>query len=205
MQTLDRRAVSEFGIPALALMENAGKAVAALALDHFPRAQKIVIVCGKGNNGGDGFAAARYFVEMGKAPVLFLIPNPQELKAEAKTNYERARTAGVPFLNDLNFKGADLIIDAIFGVGLRSALTGPYLAAVERINASGLPVLSVDIPSGLNADTGQVLGDAVKASVTAALGLPKFGFYAGEGPILTGKIEVLDIGIPKALLQGLTP
>lgn len=205
MQQLDRRASSEFGISALTLMENAGKAIAELAADHFPRARNILIVCGKGNNGGDGFTAARYLAETGKTVTVFLVSNPEELKGEAKTNYERAGRVGVPFLSRFDTSKADLIVDAIFGVGLRSEVREPYLSAINQINASGIPVLSVDIPSGLNADTGEALGAAVKASVTAALALPKFGFYSAQGPALTGKIEVLDIGIPKALLQGLTP
>lgn len=209
MRRLDRAAIEEFGIPGLILMENAGRGVS----DIISRAYQpgpVAIFVGKGNNGGDGLVVSRYLTNRGFDVLVLLLEEPARLKSDPLINYRIAekmkipvRKISGPVLPD-EIAGicsdADLIVDAIFGVGLNTGLAGVFRTAVEAINHSGRPVLSIDIPSGLDADSGAVHGAAVKASTTATLGLPKAGLMAGQGPEYSGKIEIVDIGIPRSLL-----
>lgn len=202
MLALDRRATAEFGIPSLLLMENAGRGVAEVVAGFGDGSfKKMVIFAGKGNNGGDGFVAARHLHNRGFLVDVFLIADPQHLQGDAALNYEILLKMKVPFIShfeDLHQK--EMIVDALFGIGLRAPVEGLHAAAVQAINQSGLPVVAVDIPSGLDSNAGQVQGVAVKASVTAALGAVKQGLLCGQGPAYSGKICVVDIGLPKDLL-----
>ncbi|MBI4115595.1 MAG: NAD(P)H-hydrate epimerase [Candidatus Omnitrophica bacterium] len=212
MREIDRRTIEEFGIPSYELMEKAGKAVAEeTAKLAGPQPKKILILAGKGNNGGDGLVVARYLHEKGYKVEVLLFSEGKKLKADPARNFVAnaklsipCRVVGEHFAWETVpqlFGEFDVIIDALFGVGLNKDLTEPYLGLIQRVNQSGLKVVSVDIPSGLDADTGKVWGACVKADLTVTMGLPKKGFYEGEGPRVTGRIEVADIGIPKELIN----
>lgn len=211
MREIDRKASEIFGIPTLILMEHAGTGTADIAERHFfsrsgnEGPKKILVVCGKGNNGGDGLVAARHLFNRGyQVKVILAAADSSVLTPDAKTNYEILKKMQVPVLSpretEDETKAADLMIDAVFGTGLAGEIKPPFTGLIQMMNAAGKPILSIDIPSGLNSDTGEVMGAAVRASVTAVLGLPKQGLYAGKGPDYAGKIYVVDIGLPRLIL-----
>ena len=209
MQALDRRATEEFGIPSLLLMENAGRGAAELAFKA-AKGARILVVCGKGNNGGDGFVAARHLFNRGLSVRILLAPPISELKGDAALNFSIASKMHIPItlLEDeiagkrlaASLVGADFLVDAIFGIGLSSAVLGVYETLIQTMNQSGRPILAMDIPSGLDSDDGSVHGIAVKASITAAMGMAKHGHFRGKGPVYTGQLAVVDIGLPRPLL-----
>ncbi len=212
MQELDRRATEEFGIPSLTLMENAGRGVAEIASEIMGGSKELILIlAGKGNNGGDGVVAARHLWER-KIPVhVVLFTVPSQLKDDPAVNFQKMLQLKIPFtivhekprtltLADL-LDRAELVIDALFGIGLKRELGEPYSSVIQAVNHSGKKVLAVDIPSGLNADNGEVLGAAVKATLTATLGLPKKGLYEKKGPEYSGEVRVVEIGIPKEILE----
>ena len=212
MRFLDRSATEEFGISIDTLMEAAGRRVAEeLELAFGPPAgMKIAVVAGKGNNGGDGFVAARYLLERSAQVVVYLLSSPMDVRGEAKTNLERYQQRSGPvrivdaaalahLASDLAEN--DLIVDALFGMGISSALQGAAARIVDAINASGKPVVSVDIPSGIHADTGRVMGAAVRATVTVTFALPKLGLLIHPGLEFSGRIRVADIGIPEEAIR----
>lgn len=211
MQELDRRAMQEFGIPRLLLMENAGRSVADWICQQLPqdRQAAALIFCGKGNNGGDGLVVARHLFNRGFKVHVLLFALPEQLKSDSEVNFQICHKMGIPHqiiqkeidLNSIHqlFSFCDVIVDAMFGIGLNKDLGEPYLTAIEAINESGKKVIAIDIPSGLNADTGQVMGAAVQAKLTVTLGLSKKGLFEREGPLYSGRIEVADIGLPNRL------
>lgn len=209
MQRLDRTAIESYAVPGIQLMENAGAAVAAVVSREYPHEDVLVFV-GKGNNGGDGFVVARCLARRHHKVQIVLLEDPLQLKADPRINYALIERMRVPVrLADEGTRAeafealcrsAGVIVDALFGVGIHSPVGGRFEKAIRAINQSEKPVVSVDIPSGLDADTGEVYGAAVKANVTVALALPKQGFYRAEGPLHTGKVETVDIGIPRELM-----
>lgn len=209
MQSLDRRAESDFGIPALLLMENAGRGIAEL-VKRRGKQGGVAIVCGKGNNGGDGFVAARHLVNQGFRVSVILAAEPDELKKDAALNFNIIRLMGIPILRYSTEKKAvvrtrlrkvSVIVDAVFGIGLKSAVREPCLSLIRLINESNRYTIAVDVPSGLEADTGKILGDAVYADETGTLGLMKSGLLKGQGPQTAGKITVIDISLPLTLTK----
>ena len=202
MRELDRRATEEFHIPSLTLMENAGKAVAEAAEKLAVKTKKILILCGSGNNGADGIVAARYLHNRGCKVKVLLMKKPD--KGDALKNYQVAESLWVDmsmYEDFIIFSGYEVIIDALLGTGSKGDITGPYHMAIESINSSGIPVVSVDIPSGLDPDTGEPAGTAVKATITVTMALPKKGFDNPKAKEYLGRVEVADIGIPKELLK----
>ena len=199
----DRRAQAKYGVPAVVLMENAGRNVAEEALKIVGKRGRVAVICGVGNNGGDGLVAARHLINAGIKVDIYLIGDNAKFKTDPKTNYDilvkmgsKPMSAGKPApINRGGFQDYDLIIDAIFGIGLNSAVKDPYRSVIEEINRSGITVLSVDVPSGLDADAGKVLGAAVRARRTVTFVAPKTGFYKNQGPEHCGQIVVRDIGI----------
>ncbi|MBI2901195.1 MAG: NAD(P)H-hydrate epimerase [Planctomycetes bacterium] len=189
IEEIDRRAQAEFGIPAETLMENAGAAAAREVLAR--TSGPVVVVCGRGNNGGDGFVAARHLHEAGRFVRVHILSVP-EADTPAGRNFEKVRRLCGEFS-----KGA--IVDAIFGTGLRRPVEGKYRAAIEEINRRKEFVLAVDVPSGLDANSGRPLGAAVEAAVTVTMGLPKVGFRGAER--YTGEVVVAEIGYPAALTE----
>lgn len=209
MADIDRRAIQEIGVPGLDLMENAGHAVFERARGMLSTAHedKVVVVCGKGNNGGDGFVVARHLSAQGVEVVVFLVGRREEVRGDTKTNLERALSMGISVKEvtgeaDLGVVAqevsrAAMIVDAIFGTGIKGAVRGLAADVIERINASGRAILSVDLPSGVDADTGQVVGPCVQAHVTVTFGLPKMGHAFYPGKAYCGEVEVADIGFPR--------
>jgi hydroxyethylthiazole kinase-like uncharacterized protein yjeF len=202
-QEFDRNAQTKLGIPSIVLMENAGSGVAEVicnAKDIKRNACKI-IVCGTGNNGGDGFVAARHLLNAGVKVKVYVVGSKAKLKADPKTNLNVLLKMGqkIKWIKSTkDFGGierASLIIDALFGIGLNQPVSGLYYNMIKAINELGVPVLAVDVPSGLNADTGEVMGIAVKAKTTVTFVAAKKGFFKAAGPKHCGKIVVRDIGI----------
>lgn len=186
MATIDREASAKYGIPSLLLMENAGRAIADFTRRDYPKAERLAVLCGKGNNAGDGFVAARHLASDHLVTV-FLSAQPESLQGDAATNYallkaypvETRRVQAENLEKELvRIRHADLLIDAIFGTGLQGTLSAYHRQWIKGINESGVPILAVDIPSGLDANTGHTLGEAVRAQSTLTMGLPKRGLYA---------------------------
>jgi NAD(P)H-hydrate epimerase len=201
MRALDRHTIETLGVPGELLMENAGRAVAELALALRRGGEPVLVVCGAGNNGGDGLVAAR-LLHLSGAPVrVLLLGEPASLTGDAAANHARASRAGVPFVGpDALPCASGVIVDAVFGTGLARAVTGEAAEVLRRISASRprARVLAVDLPSGLDADTGQPLGEAVTADATLSLGLPKLGLALEPGRSLAGAVYVARIGIADA-------
>ena len=210
MKRLDRLAILHFKIPALLLMENAGRSVAESAARWLIGSGKqIVIFAGKGNNGGDGLAAGRHLANRRFRVKIWIIGNPAEYGSDSKQNYEIVRRMKIPMVRltrtnlrqtARDVRAADLLIDALFGVGLTRPIQEPYASVIRLLNDSKKRVLSVDLPSGLHADTGAVMGACVKAGRTVTLGFAKRGLYFNQGPRYAGKVEVADISIPSNLI-----
>jgi len=214
MREIDRRTQEEFGIPADILMENAGRAVSQTAIEMLSEKQekKVTVVCGRGNNGGDGFVAARHLMNNGIDVSIFLVADVRELRGEAKANYHRAekvaKTMGkvIEVLNEESLssfenklEGTSLIVDGVFGTGLAREVGEPEKSIIQLINDSEKPVLAVDVPSGLDAAKGNMLGVCIKATKTVTFARPKTGFIGNEK--YTGETITADISIPRALLN----
>lgn len=212
MQLLDRRTITEAHIPGKVLMERAGEGVVEHLEQRFgpARGKTVTILCGKGNNGGDGLVVARLLHRRrARVQVVFLTP-VSDFSLDAAAMHRRfiavaGRSSVKPFRStdqvQALLESSDLVIDALLGTGLSADVTGNYLAAIELINSAGKPVIAVDIPSGLHADNGAVLGRAVRATMTVTLGLPKQGLYVGPGIDHAGTVHVVDIGIPPAYVD----
>lgn len=205
MREIDRCAIQEFGIPGVVLMENAGRGAATVALDMLKGADnpKAAVVCGQGNNGGDGYVIARHLHNAGISVVVRIVAPREKIAGDALINLSiiEKMKLDVQFISadSLDFSDATIIVDALLGTGLSGAVREPYLTAIRKINAAAKPVLAVDIPSGLNSDTGEVLGECVRAARTVTFALPKIGFTIKAGPAVAGPVTVVDIGVPREL------
>jgi hydroxyethylthiazole kinase-like uncharacterized protein yjeF len=210
MRWCDDVTIHKHGVPSLLLMENAGVGVAETAALEFgpPNGKRILIFCGKGNNGGDGFVAARYLLKAGANVTVVLFSSANTLQGDARSNYDtlaRLKTVGAGSLSIRKFSPAllktfhkqDLVIDAIFGTGFSGMVREPFLTAIRWINKQRMPVLSVDIPSGVDGTTGVVVNTAVKANCTVTFGLIKTGLLCNQGQDHVGTIKTIDIGLPK--------
>ena len=209
LRRIDSEAVEEHGMTGLELMENAARGATRLACSMLAELEQpavILVACGRGNNGGDGWAISRLLVDEGHRPHVVHLGSPAP-GSDASINMERAREAGVPFREyqpgeELQLpEDPHLVIDAMFGTGLDRLMEGASLALSRWINGHPAPVLAVDLPSGLDADSGQPLGEAVRASATATFVGPKVGFSANGASAWTGEVHVVDIGVPPTLLQ----
>ena len=212
MRELDRRAIQDLGIPSLVLMENAGRTTYQILRREFPELQgEVAVVAGRGNNGGDGFVVARYLANAGIPVAVFLLGPREQVSGDARVNLEILAHLGIAVAEvlteaDLNplihrLAKAGLIVDALLGTGLNSPVTGLMAALIERLNHLRAPVLAVDIPTGLSADTGEVLGVALKARVTVTYGWPKLGQVLPPGRDYAGRLWQVDIGIPPILAR----
>ena len=211
VRSIDHRAAEEFGLPTLVLMENAGRGAADLLIDTSPHAHRIVIVCGPGNNGGDGGVVARHLDIQGRLVRIVWFATKDKIAGDAAVQHKILEVAGIDQKNwsgvverrrlDDLFAEADWIVDALFGTGLTRPIEGLFRHVIEAMNASGKPILALDIPSGLDADSGEPLGIAVKATITATFVAPKLGFGNPTAAFYTGKVEVVEIGVPRKLLE----
>ena len=208
LQKKDRLATTKYGIPSIILMENAGRAAANEAIKLIrKKIAKITVICGKGNNGGDGFVMSRHLHNQGhmvSAIYLGHIKDRKSRSAATDTNINIVRKLGIriyPLNKNISrlLKSADIIIDAIFGIGLTREVQGPIKELIAQINSLKKPVLAVDIPSGLDTDTGNPLGIAIKAKLTVTFGYPKKGFRNNESGKYTGRIKVADISLPHSI------
>ena len=208
MRRIDEETIQRRGIPGIELMERAGRAVAREAIQRFEPAT-VAIVTGKGNNAGDGFVAARELAAADVHVTLFMLCPPEELSGDALTAYEEMpgdlHRVVQPAADDLrrHLEPFDLVIDAIFGTGLRGPVRSPWREAIEAINAARVNVLSIDIPSGLPGDgvTDADWGPCVRATATLTIGLPKLGMAVTPGVRFTGSVVVEGIGFPDDLLH----
>jgi NAD(P)H-hydrate epimerase len=191
------------GVSGIDLMEAAGRAVAAVVMREYGR-RDVVVLCGPGNNGGDGFVAARHLREAGWPVRLVLIGNQQAMKGDAARAAELWTGEVEPWSDALLIR-RPLIVDALFGAGLSRALEGQAAVAVDKVNAADLPVVAVDVPSGLHGDHGEVMGRALRATSTVTFFRAKPGHHSLEGLRRCGKLRVVDIGIPKESLQEVKP
>ena len=207
---IDRRAIRAFGIPGPVLMENAASAIA-FEMERFFEGLdevKVGIICGKGNNGGDGLALARRLRIRGVPVRVCLLASFAALKGEAKLNLAILRKTDVEIMPNASAPAiaemiawSDVLVDAMLGVGLSSTLKGNYAVAAELMNMAGRPVVAVDIPTGINADTGEVMGSAVRADLTVTMVLPKRGLVLYPGAAFAGQVRVADIGIPPEVIE----
>lgn len=210
IRNIDRRAIREFGIPGPVLMENAASAIV-FEMERFFEGLdgvKVGILCGKGNNGGDGLALARRLRVRGVPVRVCLLASFAALKGEAKLNLailrkmdvEIAPNASSPVIAEM-IAWSDVLVDAMLGVGLSSPLKGNYAVAAKLMNMAGRPVVAVDLPTGVNADTGEVMGVAVRADLTVTMVLPKRGLVLYPGASFAGQVRVADIGIPQEIIE----
>lgn len=192
-RALDQHFVETLGVPTIALMETASRALAQVVRAHFAEAaaKGVVVVCGGGNNGGDGYGCARWLASWGIPVRLWSLAGQSSGDAAVMRN--ACRAMGLPRRSGLD--GAGLVVDAVFGIGLSRAVTGVHAEVVQAINSSGLPVVSADVPSGLRADTGAVLGVAVRADATVTFGYAKPGLYAEPGVDYAGRVHVAGLGV----------
>ena len=212
MQAIDLCAIESHGIPSIVLMENAGHGIGALLLDQIPNSlnKKFIVVCGKGNNGGDGFVIARVLANKKISVQIVLCGKLEELKSDAKTNASIAQKMALPIKEidaenwsqiDHSLRHADVIVDAIFGTGLSKPVGGWLELLIEKINAHGKHIVSVDIPSGIDADSGQLIGPHIRAHQTFALALYKRSQWLFPSAEAMGKLQLVDIGIPRQAVE----
>lgn len=211
MQAIDRAAIEKHRIPSLNLMQQAGTKVA-LRIERLlgtGQARKIAVVCGSGNNGGDGFVAARLLYEVGFTVKVFVLGRPDKLTPDARVNFEKIRELVKPvFVSRTALSAlrkavgeADLIVDALFGTGFSGRPDALAAQVIKVVNESDAEIFAVDVPSGVEADTGRVAGEAVKAERTITFGLPKLGCLIVPGAAYCGDVEVVDIGFPAELIR----
>ena len=212
MQELDRKSIEVFRIPSIVLMENAGRGATEAILNAFPGTQKkVAIIAGKGNNGGDGFVIARHLLNRGIAVKIFLLTDPKSLRGDAEINFNifqhmKGEVIPVPSSKDYqkvrkSLEYFDLLIDGIFGTGLDAEVRGYYREVIDHLNTLQKPIVAIDIPSGLDANKGKPLGTSIRASLTVTFGLPKVGHLISPGFDYVGILKVVDIGIPKKLVE----
>jgi len=206
MRGMDRTAIEEYGIPDSLLMENAGDACFDVLMDQVGiRGRRFAVVCGTGNNGGDGLVVARKICANGGLATVLLMGDPARFRGAAKLNYDIVSQLPVTLAEATTesvrhtVADCDCIVDAIFGTGLVREVAGRYREIIEIVNASGKPVMSVDVPSGINGDSGQVMGCAVQADFTVTFGLPKLGNLLYPGFAHGGELFVSHISFPPAL------
>jgi NAD(P)H-hydrate epimerase len=217
MRRADRRATERYGVPSLLLMENAGRG-AADAIERVLGAvagRRVAVVCGKGNNGGDGFVVARHLLGRGARISAWLVGRADEVRGDARVNLDALQRSGEAVAEAPEFGGdafgrlaaevraADIVVDAVLGTGVRGPATGPAAAAIEAINAAGAagrPVCSLDLPSGLPSDGEAPAGPVARATMTVTFGLPKLGLALPAGLAHAGRLEIADLGVPRAWL-----
>lgn len=207
MQEIDRAAIEGLGIPGVVLMENAGRAVYEAARQMLgPGPDSVTVLCGRGNNGGDGFVMARYLTNNRIPPRVFLFGRTDDVRGDARINLDilkRMKVEATEIVDEAGLQEhrkeierSDLLVDGLLGTGLQGEVRGLLREAIVLMNQSGVPILAIDIPSGLDGATGEVLGVAVKAHRTVTFQLPKKAYVNPASREYSGHLEVVDIGIP---------
>lgn len=217
MQTIDRQTIESFGIPGRVLMENAGLGATRVLFDTFPGVteKRVGIIAGRGNNGGDGFVIARYLSHKGVDVTVYLLSTKDKVKGDAASNLVLLEPLGIPVCEipdraAFNKHKSSLLhqniwVDAIFGTGLNSEVKGFFREIIEFVNSTGKPVFAVDIPSGLDADTGRPCGVCIQARATATFAYAKTGHHLFPGADYTGTLSVIEIGIPPLMAEKVNP
>jgi len=210
MQEIDRIAQVKYGIPSIVLMENAGRRVAEEVLKRYPEGRG-AIFCGRGNNGGDGFVCARHLENAGIKTGIFLIGKLRDIKKEGPfiniNILKKMRVKIFEILKEVDIENArkafryDFIVDAIFGTGFSGEPADTSRSAIRFMNKSGKPIFSIDVPSGINATTGQMAGSSVIADTTITFGLAKSGLLSKKASSSVGRLVIGDIGLPKEILK----
>jgi ADP-dependent NAD(P)H-hydrate dehydratase / NAD(P)H-hydrate epimerase len=213
MRKLDQKAIAEFGIPGMVLMENAARGTVNALFRHFPDLlnSRVGILVGRGNNGGDGLAVARYLANRGISFQVFLFAGKESIQGDAAINLQILNRMGVPVQEILNLgdwdsvkpllASQDLLIDGIFGTGLKGPVEGFFREIIEFVNSLKRPVVSIDTPSGLDVDSGQILGVCIQARLTVTYGLAKRGLLVHPGAQAAGDLAIIDISLPGAAVQ----
>ena len=213
MRDADRRTIDDIGISSLVLMENAGRqAVAAMEAVYSDLAERqVAVLCGRGNNGGDGFVIARTLLQRGVSVSVFLIGRVAEVRGDARVNLEILGRLGLTVVEvadsqawELHFSEVSdctLIVDAIFGTGLNAPIAGFIESVITDVNASGIPVVAIDLPTGLSADSPEPIGPSIEAGLTVTLAAPKLPLVLPPGEMRAGDIVIADIGIPNEVLE----
>ncbi len=206
MQAIDHAAIRDYDIPALSLMENAGRATADFFVSQIQKPSgRILCLCGKGNNGGDALVAARYLAAKGFKVQVLLLSDLSQMTDEARIQFNKVQnipnvsTCGI--LLEALLKVSEYVIDGLFGIGLTRPLEGKPLEWIRAVNHSKLPVLALDLPSGMDADTGEELPECIQAAWTVTFGLPKKAFQNPKALPKIGKLLIANIGFPKKLLE----
>jgi hydroxyethylthiazole kinase-like uncharacterized protein yjeF len=217
MQEMDRRTIEDLGIPGMVLMENAGRGATRFLLEKFPDIGKkrVGVLAGRGNNGGDGYVIARYLKQKGVRVTVYLLADANRVKGDAAANLKFLKPLEVPLVEipdedslahlQSEMTDVDVWIDAILGTGLKSDVRGYFKTVIELINGLNKPVFAVDVPSGLNSDTGQVCGACIRASATATFAFAKTGHFTHPGPQYSGALNIIDIGIPNLIADEIKP
>jgi len=212
MAAMDKYTIGQVGIPGVVLMENAGRGITQVALFMLgePKQKLVQIFCGSGNNGGDGYVVARHLLNLGVRVETFILSQREKIKGDAHTNLIILENMGhaptfIDHVPNRPLNLPNLIVDAILGTGVTSPLQGLYAQAVEYINSLSVPVLAVDIPTGINADTGAIEGPAIKAAKTATMALLKRGLLFSPGREHAGQVEMVDISMPPSVAVRQSP
>ena len=215
MREADRRTIEDIGLPSIVLMENAGRQTVAAMEAAFETlgTSRVAVLCGRGNNGGDGFVVARTLVQRGIEAVVFLLGSVADVKGDARTNLEVLGRIGVTVIEitsaqewELHFtevSDCDVIVDALLGTGFRGRLTGLYETVVADVNELPIPVVAIDLPTGLSADSADVGGEAIEATMTVTLAAPKVPLVFPPADTHAGDLVIADIGIPPPVLDEL--
>lgn len=206
VRAMDRHAIEHLGIPGYTLMTRAGEAALGLLVESWPRARRLLVACGGGNNGGDGYVLARLARDAGHEVLVAALAEPARLTGDAaRAHADFVAGGGQAVGFDPAATGdADVIVDALFGTGLGRPVEGSYRDCIEALNASQRPILALDLPSGLHADTGAVMGVAVRATRTLTFVGLKTGLYLGAGPDCVGSVDFAGLGLPAEVASGST-
>jgi NAD(P)H-hydrate epimerase len=217
MQAMDRLTIDSFGIPGRVLMENAGRGATQFLLERFAGSMKtsVGVIAGKGNNGGDGFVIARYLAQKGVDVSVYLLAKSKAVKGDAAANLELLTPLEIPVVeipdedtfskHQSDMRRHGLWVDAILGTGLESDVKGYFREVINFLNGLNKPIFAVDVPSGLNSDTGQLCGACIQARATATFGFAKTGLMIHPGAAHAGKLKIVDIGIPNYIAQKIGP
>jgi NAD(P)H-hydrate epimerase len=205
VREVDRIAIEDYGLPGVVLMENAARGAADVAMQMLPQPGSVLIFCGAGNNGGDGLAIGRHLSNRNYDVRIILAADPAKLRGDAQINFRVIQAMKLPIIPAKEFlessSRGDLLIDALFGTGLTRAIEGDAATLIGWMNASPAPTLAIDLPSGLDADTGEPTGPCVRADRTVTFVAEKKGFENPTAVEYLGDVTVVDIGAPRAIVD----